>query len=52
VVKDMAHHLREVPTHKELKLWIRVPKTKIDIKKENPVNKYLIAGQNNKSSYF
>jgi hypothetical protein len=39
VVKDMAHHLREVPTHKELKLWIRVPKTKIDIKKENPVNK-------------
>jgi hypothetical protein len=38
VVKDMAHHLREVPTHKELKLWIRVPKTKIDIKKENPVN--------------
>ena len=35
----MAHRLREVLTHKELKFLIRVPKTKIDIKKENPVNK-------------
>jgi hypothetical protein len=48
----MAHHLREVPTHKELKSWIRVPKTKIDIKKENPVNKIFNSWSDNKSSYF
>jgi hypothetical protein len=49
----MAHHLREVPTHKELKSWIRVPKTKIDIKKENPVNKIFSSwSRATTSSYF
>ena len=38
----MAHHPREVQTHKELKSLIKVPKTKIFIKKENPVNKLFI----------